>query len=404
VGSVIDLFWSRELNSFVFTKIDPDLRDQKIIYLLDRSGSRARRVGEINRTSSTWEPVDDKYCGVSGHDLIFIDEAAGSPPRISKMSLVTGRSTVLLDPNEASRSSFPNRVERYSWVNKRGDGATAHLIYPSNYKEGKAYPLVLVQYVDNGFLRGGTGDEVPAFPIADSGMFVLDISWPWRNESAHATYAAQRKSEGLPVSYEARQFEEVDEMVGDVIDKLTKAGKVNPSKIAFTGLSAGAQYVNYALKTHRVLAAAITAGDPTDPMLSFLTPPPPEPGARWAGLEPLASSKPAPPLSPDPHDQVLTASLQGAEVETPLLINAADHEYLMWLGLVTQMHAARKPVEMYVFEDEYHVKWQPAHRLAIYDRNIDWLRFWLQGYEDPDVSKRAMYERWESMRTPATAK
>jgi len=404
LGYITDLFWSSELNSFVFAKIDPALRDQKIIYLLARSGDRARRVGEINRVSSTWEPQDEKYCGVSGRDFIFIDEAAGSPPRVSKMSLVTGKSTVLYDPNEGSRSSFSNRVERYSWVNKRGDAAVAHLIYPSNFKETKAYPLVLVQYMDNGFLRGGTGDEVPVFPIADSGMFVLDLGWPWRNESAYAAYAAQRKSGGLPLRYESRQFEEVDDMVGDVIDKLTKAGKVDPSKIAFTGLSAGAQYVNYSLKTHRSLAAAITAGDPTSPMFGFLAPAPPEPGTAWEGLEPAAFEKPVQSPNSDPNDQVVTASLQGAEVETPLLINAADHEYLMWLGLITEMRAARKPVEMYVFADEYHTKWQPTHRLAMYNRNIDWLRFWLQGYEDPDASKRAMYTRWEGMRAPARAK
>jgi hypothetical protein len=53
---------------------------------------------------------------------------------------------------------------------------------------------------------------------------------------------------------------------------------------------------------------------------------------------------------------------------------------------------------MYVFPHEYHIKWQPVHRLAIYRRNIDWFDFWLRGVEDPDPSKAAQYLRWRRMR------
>jgi len=59
---------------------------------------------------------------------------------------------------------------------------------------------------------------------------------------------------------------------------------------------------------------------------------------------------------------------------------------------------AGRPAEMVVFPDEYHVKWQPAHRLAIYNRNLDWFRFWLQDYEDPDPAKTEQYTRWRKFR------
>jgi hypothetical protein len=32
------------------------------------------------------------------------------------------------------------------------------------------------------------------------------------------------------------------------------------------------------------------------------------------------------------------------------------------------------------------------------ERNLDWFRFWLQGYEDPDESKRPQYVRWRALR------
>jgi hypothetical protein len=45
-----------------------------------------------------------------------------------------------------------------------------------------------------------------------------------------------------------------------------------------------------------------------------------------------------------------------------------------------------------------HLKWQPAHRLAIYNRNLDWFRFWLQDIEDPDPAKAAQYAHWRVLR------
>src|SRR3546814_5971803 len=55
--------------------------------------------------------------------------------------------------------------------------------------------------------------------------------------------------------------------------------------------------------------------------------------------------------------------------------------------------------DLYVFPNEPHQKFQPRHKLAVYERNVDWFRFWLQGYEDPDPAKAAQYARWHLMRS-----
>jgi len=57
-----------------------------------------------------------------------------------------------------------------------------------------------------------------------------------------------------------------------------------------------------------------------------------------------------------------------------------------------------KPVEMYVFPDEYHEKISPVHRLNSYNRSIDWFAFWLQGKQDSDPEKADQYRRWQAMR------
>jgi hypothetical protein len=44
------------------------------------------------------------------------------------------------------------------------------------------------------------------------------------------------------------------------------------------------------------------------------------------------------------------------------------------------------------------ITWQPLHRLAVYDRNIDWFAFWLRGYEDLSAEKREQYDRRKQLR------
>lgn len=75
-----------------------------------------------------------------------------------------------------------------------------------------------------------------------------------------------------------------------------------------------------------------------------------------------------------------------------------DREYLGALESYTALRAYDNPVELAVFPDEYHIKWQPAHRLATYSRSLDWFDFWLRGVKDPDPLKLDQYRRWEKLR------
>ena len=90
-------------------------------------------------------------------------------------------------------------------------------------------------------------------------------------------------------------------------------------------------------------------------------------------------------------------------MDTPLLMQLADDEYLLALEAFEALREHHQPVEMYVFPNEHHGKWQPAHRLAIYLRSLDWFAFWLQNRKDPGPGKQAQYERWEKMRSAKAA-
>lgn len=85
-------------------------------------------------------------------------------------------------------------------------------------------------------------------------------------------------------------------------------------------------------------------------------------------------------------------------LHTPILFQLADEEGLFALETFAALRENDVPVELRIFPDEHHIKWQPAHRAAVYARNLDWFRFWLRGEEDPDPAKREQYRRWRDWR------
>ena len=86
------------------------------------------------------------------------------------------------------------------------------------------------------------------------------------------------------------------------------------------------------------------------------------------------------------------------KINTPILVQVADHELVQSVAGIGALQDAGQPVEAYVFPNEYHVKWQPKHKLAVYNRAIDWFNFWLRDVEDPNVEKVRQYARWRKMK------
>ena len=73
-----------------------------------------------------------------------------------------------------------------------------------------------------------------------------------------------------------------------------------------------------------------------------------------------------------------------------------EQEYLYALDYAVPLLRAER-ADLYVFAHEPHQKFQPRHKLAVYERNLDWFRFWLMGAEDPDPAKASQYAYWRLM-------
>ncbi len=89
-------------------------------------------------------------------------------------------------------------------------------------------------------------------------------------------------------------------------------------------------------------------------------------------------------------------------MEAPILMQIPEQEYMQALDYTVPL-IRRQQADLYVFPHEPHQKFQPRHKLAVYERNLDWFRFWLQDYEDPDPRKAEQYRHWREMRVARDA-
>ena len=94
--------------------------------------------------------------------------------------------------------------------------------------------------------------------------------------------------------------------------------------------------------------------------------------------------------------RLLSPALNVDRIRAPLLFQLAEQESRYAIEFFARLSNSATPTELYVFPDEPHIKVQPRHRLAVYRRNVDWFRFWLQDYEDPDAAKAEQYRRWRA--------
>jgi hypothetical protein len=62
------------------------------------------------------------------------------------------------------------------------------------------------------------------------------------------------------------------------------------------------------------------------------------------------------------------------------------------------MRYLHKPVELILLYNNLHVLSNPSARLVSQGGSVDWFRFWLQDYENPDPAKTEQYKRWRELR------
>lgn len=346
-------------------------------------------TGEVEQLSATHDIWFD--CEQANDELVCFTEGALTPQTMVALNLVDGGVRELLDFNPDFPRSRLAPVERLEWRSPRGNPDYAYFVRPPAPMPPGGYPLAIVHYRARGFLRGGSGDFSPIQAYAAAGIAVLAVDRP-----ENWDYAAQIEDDR---EIERLQFEnsslrrDVFAALEIALDQLVERGLVNPNRIGVSGLSDGSASTAFAIIHSDRFRAASISGGAWEPILFLMSSPQQRAFYTSLGIG-------APGTADDINWDALSIARNAARITTPLLIQTADSELGMILEPLVMLETHGKPVEAYVFPDEYHVPWQPAHRLAMYRRNIDWFRFWLQDFEDSSPEKAAQYQRWRQMRAP----
>lgn len=316
-------------------------------------------------------------CAISTEAAFCVSASAASPPHLDCINLQTGRRDMIFDPNASLRLRYHPLVEQLSIPGRNGK-VFAAVVMSQHQSSSAAGPLFVNYYKCDGFLRGGEGDEWPLPSLLDAGFVVACIN---AASSTGPQDAIQTYRDGL-------------EGVRALVQVLRHRGLVDPTKVAIGGFSFGSQVATWIAMYSNIAAAVSIASVQL------------EPTGYW--LDALGTSDRTKTLEqvwrlgkPDKSQtrwKLVSPAMNAERIRAPLLMQLPEQEARRMPELAAKLMMSTTPAELFAYPDEDHVKIQPRHRLSIYDRNLDWFRFWLQGYIDPDPAKAEQYRRWRAMR------
>lgn len=324
----------------------------------------AQSPGQLSGGRYYFEP-----CAASGRTLFCVEAGAALPPRLVRID-EDGHKQVIDSPNpDPDRDGL--LAETIAWQ-VSGSRASGVLIRP---KIPGRLPLFVTYYRCNGFLRGGVGDEWPLRALAAHGIAALCINSLPSSEPGTARY-----DRGV-------------DAVKAAVDMLSRRRIVDPGKVGMGGLSFGSEVAMRAA-THSDLLKAVSIASVQM-----------EPGYYWFNARPGRESFTgnirktwgvgAPDETPDQWKEVSPA-LNVDRIRAPVLMQLPEQEARLSTELQSRLATARMG-EMHIFPFAPHIKVEPRQKLAAYERNLDWFRFWLKGEIDPDPEKAAQYLRWRRL-------
>jgi dipeptidyl aminopeptidase/acylaminoacyl peptidase len=362
-------------------------KSQTGLYVWPQHSARPRRILLTDDLLSA--------CQMAAGDLLCGRESALQPRVIARIRVGTGQMHTLYDPNPGYSNLALGRVERLHWTNANGLETYGDLVYPTDYEPGRRYPLIVTTYTSRGFLRGATGDEYPIQLFANHGYAVLSFARPL-DVGVNLAGVPDVMTSSRIAYRDWADRRSVQSSIELGLDLLDEKGLVDRARIGITGLSDGASTVQFALLNSQLFAAAAISNCCTEPETALAGI-----GVQNADyFRKLGFPRLDDPLAAFWKPMSLVANAQ--RMRTPLLMQLGSAEFRMALSSYSALRDYGQPVDMYVFPQEGHVKLQPAHRLAVYRRNLAWFDFWLKGERDKDLVDPADLSRWEAWRSLIT--
>ena len=373
---ISSISWRPGSEEILFTVSERDSEIQQSIFRWDVVSGAVRPVvrsrGQITG-GGRWAP---EPCAASALALLCVAAEANAPPRLERINLDSGERTVLFEPNQALGQDMQDSVPvRFvTWTDGQGRRYTGQF-YPSAHKDGQPPPLFIVYYRCTGFLRGSVGDEWPLATLAGSGIAALCI-----NAAPYLNDASERYQQGTDAIETAVQW-------------LGGQHEIDPNRVGVGGLSFGSEVAMWTAMNSDIARAVSISSPQASPMFYLLLSLGEEVhSSRMRRYWQLGT----PEETPERWKQLsVTAAMD--RIHAPILMQMPEQEYRYSLDYAIPLIRQHR-ADLYVFPDEPHQKFQPRHKLAAYQRNLDWFRFWLLDKEDPDPKKASQYATWREMK------
>jgi hypothetical protein len=355
------------------------------------------RVDRLVREDSHWRLAAATDPQPNARPRIYLEtrQSLNRPPQIFAVDSASGQSRLVLDPNPHLLEQFKlGRVERMSGTLSNGKQWIAQLIYPADYTSGNRYPLVIQSLyghvfrqeeftLDGGWALSGMGlgpSEYASYPgqlLATRNIAVLTLS------VMHFA-SGSGQDDDYQLAYES------------LAQQLIASGIADPLKIALAGFSRNGHWVEFTLAHSAFPFAAAIAADNYDPSYfqSALV--------NWRNDD--AEMNGAPAFGEGLQKWLARAVGFNAErIHTPLFMIGQSGGLDMIIGeweIFSRLRYLKKPVDMYMMPEvdthPSHLPQNPRQIMAIQDKAIDWLTFWLTGREDLSPSKLEQYRRWHA--------
>ena len=360
---------------------------RRVLVVFDNSVDRSVENTEYRRTfDGGWQVVGqgkaEPEAGPSGF-TIDVRESYDQPPVLVAKN-TKGISRVIWDPNPQLKNIDLGQASIYTWMDKEGRNWKGGLYKPSNYKAGQRYPLVIQThgFPESQFRPSGIFTTAfAARALAAAGIIVLQV----REQCPQVT-----SGEGACA---VSRYE-------SAANQLVLEGLVDPDRIGMIGFSGTCFYVMETLTTDtlHLKAASITDGK----LVSYM---------QYMTVVDLFENDPLREfdsmIGAEPFGEGLQQWLKRSpgfnldKVTAPLLVVGESPVNMlnMWEPYAG-LRLLHKPVDLLMLnmDPPQHILTNPAVRIASQGGSVDWFRFWLQDYEDPNPAKVEQYSRWRMLR------
>jgi dipeptidyl aminopeptidase/acylaminoacyl peptidase len=330
------------------------------------------------------EPI--KASHGQGPLAVQVREDLNHPPVLIGRSQLSGNEKVLLDPNPQLASVALGMASTYRWHDTKHETWVGGLVKPPDWLPSMRYPLVIQThgYDSEHFLTfGSLPTAMAARALAGQGIVVLQVAG---SQETVPTTATEREG---PLEVEG---------YSSAITQLVSDGIVDSRHVGIIGFSRTVFGVLSLLVDSRTPIVAAKVSDGIDAsywqyMLSVDT-------ADDEAAREFNSMIGAAPFGPG-FDTWLHRSpaFKSDRIRAPVQLEAlGPWSLLSFVGSYAPLRYLRKPVDLVFLTSNEHVLSNPRMRMASQGGTVDWMRFWLQDYEDPAPEKVEQYRRWRELR------